>query len=200
MLRSLSAKSLWCLASLGTTALVASCAGSSPEDAQAPSRPELSPQAREALLRGFEELKAGIPASLLSDYGFADQAQLDRVEFGDPIPVYWMQDTSLMPKVQWQVPLQDSGQALAWLLLDSSGGKWESGAMGSALLARRWQALCTQEGNCSEARLLRIPAIQSDYMQNGSKLIPLNPSQETTDWMGLVQRLRQTSNEGSKGN
>jgi hypothetical protein len=177
---------------LGMHHLLLGCAGSLGSSPQSSNQGPKSPIAKRALDSSWKVLKEGLPMELLADYGFESPEQLQRVTFGEPIPVQWFRDTVLEPVKQWQIPVQDSGQALAWMQMDSVDGTWQSNQLSGALLARRWQALCAEQVSCEDSRLVRIPALQSDFMSlpGDQPLIPLNPNQSPMTYQQIQDRIR----------
>jgi hypothetical protein len=101
-----------------------------------------------------------LPANNLADYGFSDAAELKQFTFADPIPVYTLEDSTIVFTYTWRVPLVINKEWRSLLTVINENGTFKAVDFGACELAKAYAATKTQK----TIGMLRVYEIKQDFL------------------------------------
>lgn len=104
-----------------------------------------------------------IPETDLSEYGFHNRSEFERIDFGDPIPVYTLRDSVVVFTSTWRVPLVIDGEYRSLLTVVDEDGQYKAVDFGATGLARAYAAAKTPQ----TTGMLRVYELHKDYLIQG---------------------------------
>ena len=133
-----------------------------------------------------------IPEANLSDYGFNNKAEFEKITFAPPIKIYTLKDTKIIFTTTWRVPVIIDNEYRSLLTIIKEDGVYKAVDYGACVLAKDFLAKKTNQ----TIGLLRVYELKSDFLmeantQNQLKFIPIQNTNsnlyELTDIINLIK-------------
>jgi hypothetical protein len=116
-----------------------------------------------------------LPDDGLADYGFLSKNEFGKIEFAAPIPIYTLQDTTVVFTSTWRVPLLIDKEYRSLLTVIKENGVFRAVDFGASELAKAYAANKTP----NTIGMLRVYEIKSDFLMEkpehgNQKFIPID--------------------------
>ena len=106
-----------------------------------------------------------LPDESLADYGFSGKQEFRKITFGEPIPIFTLNDTAVVFTSTWRVPIVIDKEYRSLLTVIQEEGVFRAVDFGACELAKAYAANKTPK----TTGMLRVYEIRKDFLIEGSE-------------------------------
>jgi len=124
--------------------------------AQVPEKEKVLNTAKDQIMNFVKDL----PDEGLADYGFLNKKEFGKIKFDDPIPVYTIEDSTIVFTYTWRVPVVIDNEYRSLLTVVNENGVFKATDFGACGLAKAYETGKTPK----TFGMLRVYETKQDFL------------------------------------